>query len=80
MLRANAGQLHAFASETAQEQRARRIELFKLAQIEYARRFPLYLPLQRFGRCGKRADIEHAFESELIAVAGDGDGWQRELG
>ena len=58
----DAGQRHALVAKSAQEQRARRIELAQLAQIERAGLLLLRPPLERLFGLGHGADVERAGE------------------
>ena len=72
MLGPDAGERHAFVTEPAQEQRARRIEAAEVGEIERAL-LALFqrLPERPLG-FRQRVDVEHAFERQAVAFTADG--------
>ena len=79
MLGADAGQLDASIAKAAQEQRAGRVEVTQVAQVDYAGLSLLGPMGERSFRFGERADVERAVKrcGSAFVAYGDGQGGWR---
>jgi len=69
VLGTHAGQLHVLRAKPTQEERPQRIEAAQAADIERGGLAPLHALPERAARLAQGADVEHALERQMAALA-----------